>query len=93
MSWFLYIIKCADGTLYTGVTTDIERRLREHNSGKGGKYTRTRTPVILVHSEVYQTRAKAMSREAQLKGWTKSEKKALIEKTYAGLGKLRHGTA
>lgn len=73
-----YILRCSDGTLYTGWTNDIEKRLKAHNDGKGGKYTRVRTPVELVYQEEYDTRQEAMSREVKIKKLTRTEKEALI---------------
>ncbi len=64
---FLYILRCRDNTLYTGYTTDPERRLREHNSGRGSKYTRARRPTKLVYLEERRTRSEALSREYQIK--------------------------
>lgn len=76
--WYVYIIRCADGNLYTGVTTDIPRRVKRHNSKKASKYTRIRTPVTLAHSEDHPTRSSALKREAQIKRWSKQKKLALI---------------
>ena len=77
--WYVYILKCADSTLYTGVTTDIERRLKEHNHEKiGAKYTRARRPVSLVYKENYQNRVEATRREAELKKFSKAEKRKLF---------------
>ena len=81
--WYVYILKCVDGSLYTGSTTDINRRLKEHNSGKGGNYTRTRHPTKLLYKETYPTRSKAQRREAQIKGWPKKKKLALIRHSLA----------
>lgn len=68
MSYFVYILQCADDTLYTGIATDIDRRLDEHNtSDKGAKYTRSRRPVTLVYSEAFPDRSSASSREYQIK--------------------------
>lgn len=68
MSYFVYILKCADDTLYTGIATDIDRRLNEHNtSEKGAKYTRSRRPVSLVYSEAFPDRSSASRREYQIK--------------------------
>ena len=78
MTYYTYIVRCRDGTLYTGYTTDIERRLLAHNSGKGAKYTRSRGPVELVYSEVYKTKEEAMSREWHIKRLTKKKKEELI---------------
>ena len=78
--WHVYMIKCSDKSLYTGITTDIERRMSEHNSGKGASYTRVRTPVSLVHEESHSDRSKALKREAEIKSWPRSRKLALIKK-------------
>jgi putative endonuclease len=79
MSWYTYIIRCADNTLYTGITIDLERRVGEHNSDdKGAKYTRGRQPVELVYSETFPDRAKASSREAAIKKMRAGEKRALL---------------
>lgn len=76
---YTYIVECSDGTLYTGWTTCIERRIREHNSGKGAKYTKSRRPVALRHLEVFQTKSEAMRREAEIKKLTRDEKERLID--------------
>lgn len=77
--WHVYILHCADDTLYTGITIDIARRLEEHNhTDKGAKYTRTRRPVSLVYSESCDSRSTAASREYAIKGLTKLQKRALI---------------
>ncbi len=76
--WYLYIIRCKDGNLYTGVTTDIPRRVTRHNSKKASKYTRVRTPVTLVYKETHRTRSKALIREAQIKDLTRESKLVLI---------------
>lgn len=75
---YTYILRCADGTLYTGWTNDLERRLAAHNAGKGSKYTCFRRPVELVYREERETKEQAMSRERQIKRLTRSEKLALI---------------
>ena len=74
-----YILLCADGTLYTGWTNDIEKRLRDHNAGRGAKYTRGRLPVRLWHYERYETKEEAMSRETAIKKLSKAAKLALIK--------------
>lgn len=76
---YTYILECADGTLYTGWTNDLEKRVMAHNKGKGGKYTRTRLPVRLVYSESFETKQQAMQREYAIKQLTRSEKEKLIE--------------
>lgn len=79
MSYFVYIVKCSDETLYTGITTDIDRRIQEHNSSdKGAKYTSLRRPVRLVYSEVSEDRSKASKREYEIKKLTKLKKLELI---------------
>ena len=86
--WYVYIIKCADGIFYTGSTTDIDRRVKEHNAKKGGGCTRGRLPVSLVHKEPYSNRSEAQKREAQIKKWSRRKKLALISKDKAtGLSK------
>ena len=78
-SWFVYILRCADGTFYTGVTTDPERRLREHNVGGklGARYTRARRPVALAHVELAAGKAEAYRREAAIKKLARAAKLAL----------------
>lgn len=75
----MYILRCADETLYTGYTTDLERRVEEHNEGTGAKYTRGRTPVELVYTEVYDSQSEAMSREYEIKQLSRTDKLELIE--------------
>ena len=77
---YVYLLRCADGTLYCGWTTDPERRLAVHNSGKGARYTRSRLPVRLVYSEAYEDRHEALSREWHLKRMSREAKEALIAK-------------
>ena len=74
----VYLLRCADGTLYCGWTTDMPARLEAHNAGKGAKYTRSRRPVSLVYSEAYEDRREALSREWHIKRMTRSEKEKLI---------------
>ena len=78
MPYFTYILRCADGTLYTGSTTDVVARERAHNEGRGAKYTAGRGPVRVVYSEAHESRSAAQKREAQIKGWTREQKAALI---------------
>jgi putative endonuclease len=75
----VYVIECSDGTLYTGYTTDIERRVSEHNAGDGAKYTRGRTPVELRHSETFDSKGDALAREHAIKRLSRSEKDALVD--------------
>ena len=77
--WFVYMLRCADNSLYTGITTDVERRVKEHNGEKSvTKYTRVRQPVEMVYQEKSESRAKASKREAQLKKLNKADKEALV---------------
>ena len=78
MSFYVYMVMCADDTLYTGIATNIERRIRVHNDGKGAKYTRSRLPVNLVYSELFDTKSEALKREYEIKKWSRTEKDALI---------------
>lgn len=80
MGWYVYILRCGDCSFYTGSTTDVSRRLREHQSGKGARYTRSRPPVTLVYTEEAPDRAAAQRREAAIKRMTHGEKAALSEK-------------
>jgi putative endonuclease len=75
----VYIVECSDGTLYTGYTTDVERRVREHNAGTAAKYTRGRRPVSLVHTEAYATKSAALRREYRIKQLRRPQKERLIE--------------
>jgi putative endonuclease len=76
--WFLYILQCCDGSFYTGVTTDIGRRLREHEEGKASRYTRTRRPIVLVYQEECGTRAQSLARECAVKSLSRRRKEELI---------------
>lgn len=74
-----YILKCSDGTLYTGWTNNLDKRLKDHNAGQGAKYTKGRRPVRLVYAEAHGTKREAMQRESQIKKLTRKEKEALIQ--------------
>jgi len=79
MQYYVYIVRCNDGTLYTGITTDLKRRLYEHNnSDRGAKYTKIRRPVHLVYEEIFQDRSSASKREYAIKQLTRKEKLALF---------------
>ena len=79
MKWYLYIVRCCDDTLYTGITTDIKRRLHEHNATrKGAKYTRSRRPVELVYSEHHSDRSSASIAESRFKRLSRKEKLSII---------------
>jgi putative endonuclease len=76
---FVYIVRCADGTLYTGWTTDVARRIAQHNAGRGARYTRTRRPVALVYREETPDRSTAMRRERAIKKLDRERKERLVE--------------
>jgi len=78
VSYYVYLLRCRDGTLYTGYTDDPERRLRVHNAGKGAKYTRSRLPVELVYQEQCPDKSAALRREREIKRMRRAEKLALI---------------
>lgn len=79
MSHHVYILECADGTYYTGYTTDVERRVDEHNAGTAAKYTRGRTPVEVIHTETYDSQSAAMQREYAIKQLRRPAKEKLVE--------------
>ncbi len=79
--YFCYLLRCSDGSLYAGITTDPARRLKQHNRGKASKYTAARRPVRLVWKEKHPNRSSALCREAQLKRWPRRRKQALIRST------------
>jgi len=76
--YWVYVIECADDSFYTGYTTDVERRVREHDRGEGAKYTRGRTPVELVHTERFDSKSAAMSREYEIKQLSRRQKEKLV---------------
>lgn len=78
MKWFLYIVKCRDGSLYTGISTNPKKRAKEHNEGKGAKSLRGKLPVKLVYTEVFNSQSEARKREIAIKGWKKEYKLKLI---------------
>jgi len=75
---YVYIVKCADGTYYTGYTNDLKRRIKQHNAGEGAKYTKGRRPVELVHSEQFETKSEAMKREYKIKQLKRQRKTEII---------------
>ncbi|MEN8712312.1 MAG: GIY-YIG nuclease family protein [Arenicellales bacterium] len=77
-SWYVYIVQCCDDSLYTGITTNIEARITQHNRGKGAKYTRSRCPVTLVYTENSESRSTALQREIQIKKMTPQQKHDLV---------------
>jgi putative endonuclease len=78
-AWFVYVVRCRDGTLYTGVSRDVEARVAKHNQGKGARYTRGRGPVALIHKERKTSQGAALQREAKIKALPRRRKLALVE--------------
>ena len=74
MAWIVYILRCADNTLYTGITNDLDARLKKHAQGKGAKYTKGRAPYHVIFSELYATKSDALKRELQIKALSKIQK-------------------
>ena len=79
MSWHVYIVQCKDSKLYTGITNNLEHRIKAHNSGSGCRFTKYRRPVKLLHSEHCSTKSKALKREARIKALPRNKKLALIK--------------
>jgi len=77
---YVYVVECSDGSYYTGYTTDVSRRIEEHNEGTGAKYTRGRRPVTLVHVESFDDQSSAMQREYAIKQWGRPRKERLVER-------------
>ncbi len=80
MAWYVYILECSDGTLYTGITNDLSRRIAHHNNGNGCKYTRCRTPVKLLYNKEYSRKGEALKQEASIKALTRAKKLELINR-------------
>jgi predicted GIY-YIG superfamily endonuclease len=78
MAWFVYVVRCRDGSLYTGISTDVAGRVAVHNDGKGARYTRSRRPVTLVHVERKRSRSTALRRELAIKALSRAAKLALV---------------
>lgn len=76
---YTYIVKCSDGSLYTGWTNNLEKRIKDHNAGRGAKYTKVRRPVVLVYKEEFPTKQEAMKREWEIKRLSRKEKLSMIE--------------
>jgi len=91
MTFWLYILRCADGSYYIGHTEDLEKRFAQHNLGAVSSYTRKRRPLTLVFSEQFSRREEALARERQIKGWSRAKKEALIKGNWTRLRELaRH---
>ena len=78
-TWYLYILRCRDDTFYTGITTDVEKRLEAHSSGRGAKYTRGRGPLKLIYRETCGTHSDALRRELEIKALSRRKKEKLVE--------------
>jgi predicted GIY-YIG superfamily endonuclease len=92
-SWFVYILRCADGSLYTGITKDLKRRCQQHNAGTASRYTRSRRPVKLICQEVHPDQSSALKREAAIKTMTRREKLTMIhqrKKPARGVREIAH---
>lgn len=76
-SWYVYMLRCADGTIYTGIARDVDRRCKQHNSGKASRYTRSRLPVELIHLETHGSQSDALKREAHIKSMPRRQKECL----------------
>ena len=76
---YTYIVKCSDGSLYTGWTNNLEKRIKDHNAGRGAKYTKARRPVVRVYKEEFPTKQEAMKREWEIKRLSRKEKLSMIE--------------
>ncbi len=79
VEWFVYMLRCADDSLYTGITTDVSRRCDQHNAGTASRYTRSRLPIRLVYEEVLKSRSLELKREAGMKALSRMEKESLIQ--------------
>ncbi len=79
--WHLYLLKCGDGTLYTGITTDLPRRLSEHNNGTASRYTRSRLPVKLIYQESCRDRSSALKKEYEIKALSRKDKEEYVKLT------------
>ena len=77
--WHVYILRCNDGSLYTGITNDLQKRVDSHNDGNGSKYIRSRRPVKLVYKEQFSTKSEALKREIEIKNFSRESKKRLIK--------------
>ncbi|MGH7164184.1 MAG: GIY-YIG nuclease family protein [Nitrospiraceae bacterium] len=91
MSFWVYILRCADGSYYTGHTDDLEKRLAEHHTGQVAGYTAARRPVTLVFSEVFSTREEALACERRIKGWSRRKKEAMMRGDWAEVSRLARG--
>jgi predicted GIY-YIG superfamily endonuclease len=91
MVFWLYILECADKSLYVGHTDNLDERMRQHDVGAGDAYTSTRRPLTLLHSEEFETRSEALTMERKLKGWTRAKKLAYIKGDWVSIQRLAKG--
>jgi len=77
--WYLYLVRCSDKSIYTGIAKDVTARVEKHNQGKGARFTATRRPVSLIYQEEHKNRVSAMKRENKIKGWSKKKKLSLAD--------------
>ncbi len=87
--WFVYVVRCADGSLYTGISTDVAARVATHNAGRGARYTRARRPVVLLHTERKRSQSTAAKREAAIKALPRARKLSLVAATEARASEAR----
>jgi len=93
MAWFVYLVRCSDGSLYAGCTNDLVKRLKTHNAGRGARYTRSRGPVALVWSRKVQGRSAALRAEAKIKRQTRAEKLLLVRNAPTARARNRRSRA
>jgi putative endonuclease len=93
MAWFVYVVRCGDGSLYTGISNDVEARVAVHNQGHGARYTRSRRPVTLLYVERRRSRSTAQRREAAIKALPRAQKWALVRKPAAILAPSQRAPA
>ncbi|EIL93624.1 MULTISPECIES: GIY-YIG nuclease family protein [Rhodanobacter] len=91
MEFTLYILECADGSFYIGHTDDLDKRMEQHDQGKGCVYTSTRRPLKLIHTQGFETRYEALTMERKLKGWSRAKKLAYMAGNWDALGALAKG--
>ncbi len=91
MRYWIYILRCADGSYYTGHTDNLEKRMAEHLAAEIAGYTATRLPVVLVYSESFASREEALAREREIKGWNRRKKEALIRMDWVEVSRLARG--
>lgn len=87
--WFVYMLRCADGSLYTGIAKDVTRRCEQHNGGTASRYTRSRLPVELIYHEAHPDQSSALKREAAIKAMDRREKRAMVERRKRSARRIR----